>query len=61
MFLTKVLSEPTHNMTFIYNCETIPQPLGTDCFSKNMKTCGSTGPFVCWGQNVSCPKYNPDL
>ena len=32
------------------------QPLvGTDCESKNMKTCGSTGPDVCYATNTVCP------
>ncbi len=32
------------------------QPLvGTDCESKNMKTCGSTGPDVCYPTNTVCP------
>ena len=32
------------------------QPLvGTDCESKNMKSCGSTGPDVCYPTNAVCP------
>ena len=32
------------------------QPLvGTDCESKNMKTCGSTGPDVCYPTDAVCP------
>ncbi len=31
-----ISQEPTYNMTFIYQAETIPQLLGTDCASKGM-------------------------
>ena len=37
-----------------------PQPppspqVGKDCASRHMKTCGSTGPNVCYPLNQSCP------
>ena len=51
--------ESMQNMTFIYKAETIPQLLGTDCASKGMQACGSTGPYVCWEYDISCPGFNP--
>ena len=33
----------------------INKPVGTDCASKNMKTCGSTGPNVCYPMDANCP------
>ena len=59
--LITAISELTHNMTFIYNSKTIPQPLGTDCASKGMQSCGSTGPNVCWEPDTTCPGYKPNL
>ena len=56
-----ISQETTHNMTFIYQAETIPQLLGTDCASKGMQTCGSTGPNVCWENDIACPGYKPNL
>ena len=57
----KCVAELQYNMTFVYVSETIPQPFGTDCESKGMQRCGSTGPNVCWEQNVTCPGYRPYL
>ena len=61
IFATAFSQQFTHNLTFVYDSETIPQPLGVDCSSKQMKTCGSTGPYVCWEQNHTCPGYKPSL
>ena len=44
-----------------YNNNTIPSSgknknlVGTDCESKNMKSCGSTGPDVCYPVDKVCP------
>ena len=58
---TKCLAETTKNMTYVYSSETLQQPVRTDCYSKGMRTCGSTGPFVCWEHNVTCPGFKPHL
>jgi len=34
--------------------------VGTDCASKNMKTCGSTGPNVCYEMDDDCPGVGSD-
>ena len=41
--------------------KTPPQFLGADCESKQMKNCGSTGPYVCYEHDEPCPGYGPLL
>ena len=58
---TKCLAETTKNMTYVYSSETLQQPVGTDCYLQGMRTCGSTGQFVCWEHNTTCPDFIPHL
>ena len=58
---TKCVAETTKNITYVYSSETLQQPVGTDCYSQGMRTCSSTGPFVCWEHNTACPGFKPHL